>query len=102
MHRVPGAAPVRVLPAHASTCLSRDGPGARRRQALKAEPQTSRLAWVGDRKAPVRSRRGGTAKHAKGAKMTAGRIVFKDENCQVVVACFEVCKVKGNGFLEAV
>ena len=34
--------------------------------------------------------------------MATGKIVFKDESYQIVGACFEVYKEKGNGFLEAV
>ena len=34
--------------------------------------------------------------------METGKIVFKDESYQVIGACFEVYKEKGNGFLEAV
>jgi GxxExxY protein len=34
--------------------------------------------------------------------MTTEKIVFKDESYQIIGACFEVYKEKGNGFLEAV
>ena len=50
----------------------------------------------------VGAKREGTTKHAKGTKVTTGRIVFKEESYQVIGACFEVYKEKGNGFLEVV
>ena len=34
--------------------------------------------------------------------MTADRMVFREESYQIMGACFEVYKEKGNGFLEAV
>jgi len=42
-----------------------------------------------------------TTKHTKGTKMVT-EIVFKKESYQIIGACFEVYKEKGNGFLEAV
>ena len=42
-----------------------------------------------------------TTKYAKGAKMGT-EILFRKESYQIVGACFEVYKEKGNGFLEAV
>ena len=42
-----------------------------------------------------------TTKNAKGAKMEE-RIVFKEESYKIIGACFEVYKIKGNGFLESV
>lgn len=42
-----------------------------------------------------------TTKNAKAAKVEE-RIVFKEESYRIIGACFEVYKVKGNGFLESV
>ena len=42
-----------------------------------------------------------TTKYAKGAK-TEPKLLFKDESYEIIGACFEVYKEKGNGFLEAV
>jgi len=38
------------------------------------------------------ARGGGTTKHAKGAKMATGKIVFNNESCQFIGACFKVYK----------
>ena len=48
------------------------------------------------------ARRGGTTKHAKGASLASGQIVFREESYQTIGACFEVYKERGNGFLEVV